>query len=62
MYLETIKSVKKGKTYYTYLIRESYREKGKVKHRTISNVSKLSKKLIHRAMAGLVNLPQGCGI
>ena len=48
MYLETIKSVKKGKTYYTYLIRESYREKGKVKHRTISNVSKLSKKLIQQ--------------
>ncbi len=41
MYFETIKSKKSGKTYLTHLIRESYREDGKVKHRTISNVTKL---------------------
>ena len=41
MYLETIKSMKRGKLYLTHLIRESYRENGKVKHRTISNVTKL---------------------
>ena len=46
MYLETIKSTKKGKTYFSYLIRESYREKGKVKHRTIANLSKLSQEHI----------------
>ncbi|MEA2096832.1 MAG: IS1634 family transposase [Candidatus Cloacimonadota bacterium] len=41
MYVETVKSVKKGKIYFSYLIRESFRENGKVKHRTISNISKL---------------------
>lgn len=41
MYLESIKSKRNGKTYLTHLVRETYREAGKVKHRTISNVSKL---------------------
>ncbi len=41
MYLESIKSVRNGKTYFSHLIRETYREDGKIKHRTISNVSKL---------------------
>eukprot|EP00831_Metopus_contortus_P082009 TRINITY_DN8769_c0_g1_i13.p1 TRINITY_DN8769_c0_g1~~TRINITY_DN8769_c0_g1_i13.p1 ORF type:complete len:283 (-),score=40.47 TRINITY_DN8769_c0_g1_i13:874-1722(-) len=41
MYLESIKSVRNGKTYVTHLIRETYREDGKIKHRTVSNVSKL---------------------
>lgn len=41
MYLESIKSVRNGKTYFSHLIRETYREDGKVKHRTIANVSKL---------------------
>ena len=41
MYLESIKSVRNGKTYFSHLIRETYREDGKIKHRTIANVSKL---------------------
>ena len=41
MYLETIKSKRKGKTYTSHLVRETYRENGKVKHRTICNVTKL---------------------
>jgi transposase len=41
MYLESIKSNRHGKTYVTHLVRESFREDGKVKHRTLSNVSKL---------------------
>ena len=41
MYLESIKSKSNGKTYITHLVRESFRENGKIKHRTISNVSKL---------------------
>lgn len=41
MYLESIKSKRNGKTYITHLVRESFRENGKIKHRTISNVSKL---------------------
>jgi hypothetical protein len=31
-----------GKTYARYLLRESYREDGKVKHRTIANLRKPS--------------------
>jgi len=46
MYLEEIKSKRKNKTYITYLVRENYRENGKVKHRLISNISKFPKALI----------------
>ena len=41
MYLESIKSNRNGKTYVSHLVRETFREDGKVKHRTVSNVSKL---------------------
>ena len=41
MYLESIKSKRNGKTYVTHLVRETFREDGKIKHRTVSNVSKL---------------------
>ena len=42
MYLDTCK-VSSGKKVYTrVLLRESYREDGKVKHRTIANLSKCS--------------------
>jgi len=42
MYVAEIKSVKKGKKYKTTLIRESYRdENGKVKNKTIANISNL---------------------
>lgn len=55
MYVETIKSVVKGKSYISYLVRETYREKGKIKHRTISNISKLPKEqidLIKKSLKG----------
>ena len=42
MYIDKSKSRQHGKTYTRALIRESYREDGKVKHRTISNISKCS--------------------
>jgi transposase len=42
MYLDTSKVVIKGKLYSRCLLRESYRENGKVKHRTIANLSKCS--------------------
>ncbi|WDE97048.1 IS1634 family transposase [Lentisphaera profundi] len=41
MYLETIKSKRNGKIYVSHLVRETFREDGKIKHRTLSNVSKL---------------------
>jgi len=42
MYLDTAKSVQNGKIYFRYLLRENYRENGKVKHRTIANLSRCS--------------------
>jgi transposase len=46
MYVDTSKSIQNGKVYTRALLRESYREKGKVKHRTIANISKCSDKEI----------------
>ena len=40
MYLDKSKITIKGKTYSRYLLRESYREGNKVKHRTIANLTK----------------------
>ena len=39
MYVDTSYSKQWGKTYCRHLLRESYREKGKVKHRTLANLS-----------------------
>jgi hypothetical protein len=41
MYVEEIRVKRKGKQYCTYLVRESFREGSKVKHRTIANISHL---------------------
>lgn len=47
MYITEIKSEKKGKKYKTILIRESYRDKeGKVKNKTVANISNLAPELI----------------
>ena len=48
MYMEEIKRSHKGKTYTTVLVRESYREAGKVLHRTVSNISGLPRNCIDR--------------
>ena len=42
MYIDTSTTHLNGKTYARYLLRESYREDGKVKHRTIANLSACS--------------------
>ncbi len=42
MYVDKSTSKQHGKIYTRYLLRESYREKGKVKHRTIANISSCS--------------------
>ena len=39
MFVETIKSKQNGKIYYCHLLRHNYRENGKVKHKTIANLS-----------------------
>ena len=48
MYIETLKKKQGTKIYKTVLIRESYCENGKVKHRTVSNITKLPKIYISR--------------
>ena len=46
MYVDNSQSIQNGKVYKRALLRESYREKGKVKHRTIANISKCSEQEI----------------
>jgi hypothetical protein len=46
MYLDAAYSTQGGKTYRRYLLRESYRHEGKVKHRTIANLSHCSEEEI----------------
>lgn len=41
MFIEEIRKTQGAKTYSSTLIRESYRENGKVRHRTIANITKL---------------------
>ena len=56
MYVEEIKSRRKNKVYTTVLVRESYRCDGKVKHRTLANISKFPREHIEqikRLFAGL---------
>lgn len=42
MYVDVSQLPREGKTYTRFLLRESYREDGKVKHRTIANLSHCS--------------------
>jgi len=42
MHLDSSSTTSNGKTYHRHLLRESYREAGKVKHRTIANLSRCS--------------------
>ena len=42
MYLDRSKTTLNGKTYHRILLRQSYRQNGKVKHRTIANLSACS--------------------
>lgn len=39
MYIETVSSKRHGKVYTCILLRESFRERGKIKHRTIANLT-----------------------
>jgi len=42
MYVDTAYSKQRGKSYIRHLLRDSYRENGKVKHRTLANLSHCS--------------------
>lgn len=46
MYVDSSTVTANGKTYTRHLLRESYRKNGKVKHRTIANISKASRQEI----------------
>ena len=48
MYIEEIKKKQGAQIYKTILVRESYREAGKVKHRTVANISKLPSEYIRQ--------------
>ena len=59
MYVETIKSKRNGKTYETTLVRETYRDSGKIKHRTLANISKFPKSIrtvVKQAISGKGNV------
>ena len=53
MYVEEIKKKQGSKIYKTVLIRESYRDNGKVKHITVANISKLPVEHIRQLRASL---------
>ena len=46
MYVDTSTITHNGKTYARHLLRESYRERGQVKHRTLANVRPCSPEAI----------------
>jgi hypothetical protein len=46
MFIDSAVSVRQGKTYVRHLLRDSYREDGKVKHRTLANLSRCSEEEI----------------
>ena len=53
MYIEEIKKQQGNKVYTSILIRESYRDNGKVKHRTVANISKLPAEHVRQLKASL---------
>ena len=53
MYVDASKSVQGGRVYWRYLLRESYREHGKVKKRTIANLSRCSAAEVEAIKVGL---------
>ena len=46
MHLDTIRNTLNGKTYTRHLLRQTYRDNGKVRHRTIANLSRCSEEEI----------------
>jgi transposase len=60
MYVDTAYIKQKGKTYVRHLLRESYREDGKVKHRTIANLSRCSPQEIEAVKLALKHKKDLC--
>lgn len=55
MYVSTSKTTKNGKTYTTYMLRHSYREDGKVKHRNIGCLNLCSQEELDAIKFALAN-------
>lgn len=58
MFIKACKSIKNGKTYIHYQIAHSYRENGKVKHKLIANLGKLSERDVDSLIRGLQRIKQ----
>ncbi len=61
MYVEIIHRKPGHKLYRSFLVRESYRKDGKVRHRTICNISRLPPALIEQIRLGLRQGAQATG-
>jgi transposase len=55
MFIDSATSNQRGKTYVRHLLRDSYRENGKVKHRTLANLSQCSEEEIAAIKLALKN-------
>ncbi len=59
MHVAVVPSRQKGRVYSSVLVRQSYREGGKVKHRTLANLSKLPAPVVDAVRAMLRGEPVG---
>jgi hypothetical protein len=59
MHVARVTSRQKGREYVSHLLRQSYREDGKVKHRTLANLSMLPPAAIEAIAAVLKGQPMG---
>jgi|WetSurMetagenome_2_1015567.scaffolds.fasta_scaffold42305_2 transposase len=55
MFIDSATTIQRGKTYTRHLLRDSYRENGKVKHRTLANLSQCSEAEIAAIKMALKN-------
>ncbi len=58
MFIKACKSTKKGKTYIHYQIAHSYRQDGKIKHKLIANLGRLSDRDVDSLIRGLKKIKQ----
>lgn len=60
MFVATIRNKQKGRVYETHLIRHTYREGGKVRNKTVANITKLppeTREVIRRSLRGETLIP-----
>ena len=57
VHVATIRTARKGKVYFSHLLRRTYREAGKVKHQTLGNLSHLPADLIDTIRGRLAGEP-----